>query len=66
MNAVSASKTMSLPTKATSSRDLREELLGEIFGKGKDRRPKPEALAEPGFEVPPAVYGKGHYVNLYV
>ncbi|MDR3154871.1 MAG: hypothetical protein LBW85_11550 [Deltaproteobacteria bacterium] len=68
MNAVQASPGSSLPAKTLTAREsLREEVLGEIFGKGKGRREKPEAARE---SAPPkaaaAWLGKGVYVDLYV
>ncbi|MDR1035982.1 MAG: hypothetical protein LBT40_05275 [Deltaproteobacteria bacterium] len=53
---------------APSTRDssLREELLGEIFGKRRQERPRTETQPEAALRSVPPSYGKGYYVDLYV
>ncbi|MDR1081402.1 MAG: hypothetical protein LBQ79_10690 [Deltaproteobacteria bacterium] len=68
MNAVTSPRNLPLPSRPPASRDssLREELLGEIFGRGRERRAKAEAPPEPPARAQIPAAGKGHYVDLYV
>jgi hypothetical protein len=68
MNAVTSPRNLPASSRPPSSRDsaLREELLGEIFGRGRERRSKAEAPPEPPMRAHLPAAGKGYYVDLYV
>ncbi|MDR2613212.1 MAG: hypothetical protein LBG06_10470 [Deltaproteobacteria bacterium] len=67
MNSIDAAKGALVPSQTRSPREtLREEILGEIFGRGRGRREKAEARPEPVRRQAPVSQGKGYYVDLYV
>jgi hypothetical protein len=67
MNAVHASRTPALPEGSAGAREaLRENLLSQIFGKGRGSRDGALPVQQRPERVVPPAAGKGYYVDVYV